>query len=143
LEDGTITCDFYYLPGQYDVHPALGSTVFLLDPEGVKRHRLAVSGQSDPARGDDSDSASQRGGKLPLKPDSWNSLTVAVRGDVVALTLNDRVIFEGPIASIGPRYFGLFHYAGDTQVRVRNIIYRGDWPTTLPTLQDQELANQP
>ena len=30
------------------------------------------------------------------------------------------------------RTFGFFHYADETQVRVRNVTYHGNWPRVLP-----------
>jgi hypothetical protein len=39
------------------------------------------------------------------------------------------------------RQLGLFHYADETDVRVKNVIYRGNWPKTLPSLRDQELSS--
>ena len=40
LEDGQIAYEFYYEPGKVMVHPALDRLAFLLEPDGVKIHRL-------------------------------------------------------------------------------------------------------
>ena len=40
LEDGRIDYEFYFDPGKVMVHPALDRLAFLIEPEGVKIHRL-------------------------------------------------------------------------------------------------------
>ena len=40
LEDGEIGYEFYYDPGKAMVHPGLDRLAFLLEPDGVKVHRL-------------------------------------------------------------------------------------------------------
>ncbi len=39
------------------------------------------------------------------------------------------------------RQFGLFRYSNKTECRVRKLVYRGDWPKTLPSIDEQELAS--
>src|SRR5690606_12049058 len=39
------------------------------------------------------------------------------------------------------RTFGLFHYTDQTEARVRNLRWRGQWPRELPPLAEQELAD--
>ncbi|HEX4416127.1 MAG TPA: DUF1583 domain-containing protein, partial [Lacipirellulaceae bacterium] len=40
LEDGTIEYEFFFTPGEQEVHPALGRHAFLIRPNGVKLHTL-------------------------------------------------------------------------------------------------------
>jgi hypothetical protein len=127
------------------VHPTLGRAAFLLDPDGVKLHWL-TSAQYE-RTGLTPDNATiekdcRRGGKLPLKPDAWNSLKMSITANTLSLTLNDTLIYERKIETEKSRHFGLFHYAGDEQVRVRNVLYQGNWPRTLPPLAEQELAGE-
>ena len=61
-------------------------------------------------------------------------------GDTVKLMLNDVDVYECPVASTNQRQFGLFHYADETDVRVKDVIYRGNWPKTLPSLKEQEFS---
>ena len=53
-------------------------------------------------------------------------------GDKVTLELNGQAIYERTLEPTNQRYFGLFHYADETQVRVRNVSYQGRWPRRLP-----------
>jgi tetratricopeptide (TPR) repeat protein len=136
LEDGRITYEFYHDPGKVMVHPALGRTAFLLEPDGVKVHWLTDgayerSGLSSDNTADEADS--RRGaGSIPLRPKAWNRLELTVTGDRLALRLNDQPIEERAIESVNQRSFGLFHYADATAVRVRNVTYEGRWPRSLP-----------
>ena len=40
LEDGEIDYEFFHEPGKAMVHPALGRLAFLIEPDGVKVHRI-------------------------------------------------------------------------------------------------------
>src|SRR5262249_24471871 len=113
---------------------------FLLDPGGVKVHWLTdaqhdrtglapdnVTIEKDPRKGPE---------KLPLKPDAWNALKLALKGDTVTLTLNDTVIYERPLQRTNGRISGLFHSADASEVRVRNVVFKGDWPKSLPAAQE-------
>jgi hypothetical protein len=141
--------------GQSLVHPALDRMVCLIEPDGVKIHWLTdgrfdrtglVPGNAevagalrDPAAAARSDAAT----KLALKDFDWNAIKFAVKGDTLTITLNGQPVFSHPIEPTNLRHFGLFHYANESSVRVRNIRYRGDWPKVLPPVDQQELAAGP
>lgn len=147
LEDGEIAYDFFHVPGQTHVHPALGRAAFLLEPEGVTLHWLTDAQHERTGLAPDNatvEKACRRGpDKLPLKSGDWNRLALAVKGETLTLTLNGTVIYERPVEPENQRQFGLFRYGGLTDVRVKNVTYRGDWPKTLPTLKEQELNPGP
>ena len=145
LEDGTIEYEFYYQPGQADVHPALDRLAFMLEPAGVRVH-WATDGKYDRTGADPmnrfTEAANRRGPEqLPLKPMDWNRLRLTLRGDEVSLELNGQLIYQRVLEATNQRTFGLFHYADQTESRVRNIVWRGDWPRELPSLSEQELAD--
>jgi hypothetical protein len=77
---------------------------------------------------------------LPLKERDWNRVALKLVGDVVSLTLNDQLIYERPLEATNQRTFGFFHYADETELRVRDVNYSGQWPRTLPPVNQQELA---
>jgi hypothetical protein len=76
-----------------------------------------------------------------LKDRDWNLVKLALRGDVVSLSLNGVEIYERPLEATNQRIFGLFHYSSETEVHVRKVMYRGNWPRTLSPLAEQELAS--
>jgi hypothetical protein len=134
-----------FVAGQTLVHPALDRLVCLIEPDGVKVHWLTdgrwdrtglLPGNStaEPGRGPQ---------KLTLKSRDWNAVNLAVEGDTLTISLNGELVFTRPIESTNLRHFGLFHYVNESSVRVRNVRYRGDWPKTLPTVEQQELAVGP
>ena len=144
LEDGTIDYDFYYVPGETHTHPAIDRLAFLLDPEGVRIHWV-TDGADDrselsPANVFDEPENRRGPNQLPLKAGDWNHLQIRLSGDTVTLTLNDEVVYERPLESSNQRTFGLFHFTDETQARVRNIVWKGDWARQLPPLVEQELA---
>ena len=147
LEDGEITYDFFYTanPAQAQhVHPALGRMVMVLNPAGVKIHWLtdAHFERGGLAQDNSFDEPEHRRGpeKLPLRSNTWNKVALRLKGDVVSLSLNDQQVFERPVDASNSRSFGLFHTAGETRVRVKNVVYKGSWPKSLPPVSEQELA---
>ena len=144
LEDGEMTYEFFYVPQQTVVHPALGRLAMLLTPEGIKNHWLTdaqfdrggllpdnVSVEPESRRGPDA---------LPLKINDWNQVSLAIKGDQLTLGLNGETVYSRPIEATNQRTFGLFRYAGDSEARVKNVIYKGNWPRTLPSLKEQEMS---
>ncbi len=171
LEDGEISYEFFYDPetkittdqagervfsgnavpvrqtarGQTIAHPALDRMVCLIEPDGVKIHWL-TDGRFDrtglqpnnitfePKRGPN---------KLPLRIREWNAVRFMTKGDELSIELNGQLVFTRPIDPTNLRHFGLFHYANESSLRVRQVRYRGDWPKTLPPVEQQELATGP
>ncbi|MFO0953373.1 MAG: DUF1583 domain-containing protein [Isosphaeraceae bacterium] len=135
-EDGEITYEFYYEPGKSLTHPALDRLAFLLDPEGVKVHWLTDSPYERTGLTPDNaqvEAEIRRGpASLPLKAKAWNTVTLSTTGETVKLTLNGTAIAERKIEPTNQRIFGLFHYADETEARVRNVVYRGQWGKTIP-----------
>ena len=144
LEDGVIEYEFYFQEGASQAHPAIGRLAFLLDRRGVREHWITddkydVSGL-DSLNVTDQQSNRRGPAELPLVPDDWNRLQLALVGDKVHLTLNGQKVYERELEPTNPRTFGLFHYADQSEARVRGLTWKGDWPRELPPIKEQELA---
>lgn len=143
-ENGTIEYEFFYQPGQSLVHPALDRLSLILNSTSVDVHWITDGRHDTTSLGPDNLSAEpqhqKHAGALPFKPNAWNSLSLTVRGKTVDVTLNGTLVFSRELEPTNLRTFGLFHYADQTAVRVRNLRWRGDWPKTLPEPLKQELA---
>ncbi len=135
-EDGEITYEFFHEPGKAIVHPSLDRLAFLLDPEGVKLHRITDGKHDrtglDPGNATDEPSSRRGPARLPLKPGEWNRMALAIRGDEVTLTLNGQVVFARQLEASNRRDFGFFYFADESEARVRDVVYKGEWPRTLP-----------
>jgi tetratricopeptide (TPR) repeat protein len=129
-EDGEISYEFFHEPGKADVAPALDRLAFLVEPDGIKLHRITDAPFD--RTGLKIEDARETPAKLDIKPGAWNRMTLAVVGDKVSLRLNDGVIFERTIEPTNQRTFGLFHFADEGEARVRNLTYRGNWPKQKP-----------
>ncbi len=68
-------------------------------------------------------------------------MRLTLTGDRLELVLNDQPIYRDAVDPANQRTFGLFHWGDRTEARVRNIVWRGDWPKTLPPVAEQELAS--
>lgn len=140
LEDGDLEYEFFYEPGRTAVHPALDRLAFLLAPDGVRLHSLTDGQYERTALGPDNSSPLAGSHKVPLKANAWNSVRVSLRENTVQLFINNEEVATHPLDSLNDRTFGLFRYSDATAVKVRNVVYRGNWPITVPRVSDQELA---
>jgi hypothetical protein len=142
-EDSTVSYEFYYEPGRSLVHPALDRLALVLDPAGVKVHRI-TDGRFERTGIDPGNLAAdvehRRGpAALPLREKSWNRVELTLKGNTLALRLNGELVHERPIESTNQRGFGFLHYADQTEARVRDVTYRGNWPKSPPA----ELMGRP
>ena len=144
LEDGEIRYEFFYDPGRVEVFPAIDRAVFVLHPEGVQLHWLTDGGWDRTEITPDNQSALPDGGalteQLPLQENEWNQVRLSIEGDLATLTLNDQAVARYALSPDNQRLFGLFRYSSETTARVRKVVYRGDWATELPSVDEQELA---
>lgn len=145
MEDGTLEYDFYYKAGHAGVHPALDRLALLLEPSGVQLHSITDRRYEfrdiDPGNTHGVSLNGPAAGSLPLKEDAWNRLALTLEGNAVQLSLNGQSVYEAMLGAANLRTFGLFHFSGQTSARVRNVVWRGDWPKSLPEISDQELAS--
>jgi hypothetical protein len=133
--------DFFHDAGKTEIHPALDRVAFMLTHDGVKLHYL-TDGAYDRS-GLAADNLAPLAGsaaKLSLKEKDWNKLHLKLPGDMVTLSLNGQKVAEHKLEPTNQRLFGLFRYSDSTSARVRNVVYRGNWPTILPKMEDQQLA---
>jgi len=144
-EDGIIDYEFYYKKGEACVHPAFDRVAFLLDPAGVKIHwitdRRYERFARDPANVAEEPENRVGPAKLPLLENAWNRLKIDVTDNTVQLALNGQAIYQRELEASNQRTFGFFHYADRTEAKVRNVVWRGEWPKQLPGIENQDLAD--
>jgi hypothetical protein len=145
LEDGVIEFEAFYVPGEFEVHPAVGRSAFLVRAGGVSRHVLTDAEWELTGLAPDNESPIEGAAQaVPLNENDWNLYRISLAGDVATITVNGteaarHTLHEPP----NERFFGLFRWSDKTRSRVRKLVYRGDWPKELPALADQELAYPP
>jgi len=145
-EDGTIEYEFFYRKGEACVHPALDRMAFLLESDGVKIHwitdRRYERFARDPANVSEEPENRVGPAELTLLEDGdWNRVKLDVAGDTVRLSLNGQAIYRRELEASNQRTFGLFHYADRTEAKIRNVVWRGDWPKQMPGIENQDLVD--
>jgi len=139
LEDGEF--EFEMLADEKEkklCHVALGRTAMLLKEDGIWRHKI-YGGEDLEEEVADERIAGSKGVKL--KNGDWNRVLIRLTGDEATLAVNDQEVAVLPITEIASQRFpGLFRFSDQSNAQVRNIKYRGKWPISLPTLEQQELA---
>ncbi|MEQ9408942.1 MAG: DUF1583 domain-containing protein [Fuerstiella sp.] len=144
LEDGTIEYEFYYREGQLTAHPAIDRLCLLMTKQGVRVHWLTDGAfdRTGISPDNQTDEPENRRGpsQLPLRPDAWNRVTVSLTGNRLSLMLNRELVYERDLDPHNQRRFGIFHFADRSEVRVRNMVWSGDWPRELPLVTAQPLA---
>ncbi len=145
LQNGeTITYEFWYEPGRFAAHPALGRLAFLLDPTGVQLHWMTAGQQEWTGLAENNtvfEPLNRRGPRRPpLKPGEWNAVQVSLADDTLTLQLNDTTVYARKLEPENTRRFSLFHDASRQTLRVRNVVLRGDWPERLTAEQLADLT---
>ena len=124
-------------------HPAVGTQAFVIRPEGIMRHEVTAGEFEQRELSPDNlsplDSRAINVKAPPLKRGEWNHVMIAREGDVATLTLNGTRVASLPVPAVC--HFGLFHFSDRSEARVRNVQMRGRWPTELPALPEQSLAD--
>ena len=148
-EDTDLTYEFYYAKDETHVHPAIGRLAMMIHSDGVKFHWLTDPDSDRYGLKPDNEIApttvtgateTKPLAKPELKDKAWNQVQIKIEGDTVQLTLNGQLILETDLYASNQRQFGFFHFANETEVKVRNVQYKGNWPKTLPSLDQQELS---
>src|SRR5205085_2696719 len=130
---GELEYEFYYDPGRATVAPALGRTAFLLTPDGVAPRRVGegkFGGRGDAAAEPPASPTRRWPSDAPLRARAWNHVLLAVAGNRLTLAVNGAEVYRAELED-GPRVFGLFHFAGETEARARHVRLRGQWPRQL------------
>jgi hypothetical protein len=141
LEDGELEYEFFQEAGKTEIHPALDRVAFMLTPGGVELHYLTDGAYDRSGLAADNLAALPgSAATLSLKEKDWNKLHLKLAGDLMTLSLNGKKVAEHKLEPTNQRLFGLFRYSDATAARVRNVVYRGNWPTMLPSIDDQQLA---
>ncbi|EMI20110.1 TolB protein [Rhodopirellula maiorica SM1] len=145
-EAASIRYQFYHSEGETTVHPAFDRIAFLLEQDAVAVHRI-TDGRYDETFSNKvnrkvvSEHQRTAPGDL-LRNNEWNAMEVIVGGETIELKLNGESIYVGPLNANSDRTFGLFYFADQSSARVKEVVLRGDWPSQLPTLDRQPLADQ-
>lgn len=144
LEDGLIEYEFLYSPNQTMAFPCVGGIAFLISESDVKQHRV-TDGIYDrsPLRPDNvvTPQPTQRLQSPSLKPGQWNRMTLRFKANTLTLNLNGQDIYETELdAPPLRRHFGLFHFADQTSLLVRNATWQGTWPKAIPPIDQQTLV---
>ncbi|MEM6980117.1 MAG: DUF1583 domain-containing protein, partial [Planctomycetota bacterium] len=145
IEDGSIEYEFWYEPNAFDAAPCVAGLAYRLTPRGVLEHRV-THGRYDrsPLRPDNvmPGRLSKQLSKPELDPGHWNRVTLSLVGSTLTISLNDQDVFQTDVdVPANERHFGLFHFADQSSLRVRNARWTGDWPKDTPSLDEQSLVS--
>ncbi|QDT08704.1 DUF1583 domain-containing protein [Planctomycetes bacterium K23_9] len=158
VEDGTIEYDFFYhaptqhsaqhteRPAQQFVHPALGRSVFLLTDDQIKFHQL-TDGLHDqtslrPDNSGDFPPGTWTADSVALNQNAWNHVALSIAGTQLVIRVNQEVVLKQPLSDFNSRLFGLFRFADQSSVKVKNVKWTGDWPGQVEIAQDRSLTPQ-
>jgi hypothetical protein len=142
LEDGEIEFEWFWVPGKQEVHPAVGRSAILIRPDGARLHTLTEAPYEtrDLAPGNEV-AIPGAAPKIDLRPNDWNQVRIALTGNQLSVFVNGNEVAVHQVSErANERFFGLFRYSDSFQCRVRKLVYRGQWPKSLPDVRDQELA---
>ncbi len=141
-ENSEVQYEFYYQPGKSEVHPAIDRLVFMLRPEGPRLHRLTAGAYERTGLAPENESPLAGSTPIPLKSNDWNAARLTLAGSAITIEINGQTVARRELDPGNLRTLGWFHFSDSAEARLRNIVYRGQWPTELPAVERQELASQ-
>ena len=140
-----IEYDFFLDASTGPTHPTLGTTAFIIQPEGIMLHEVTDSEYDQTELPPDNLSVptgeSLGRVSVPLKSNAWNRLRLERDGELAKLSLNGKDVLHHHMGKSAHLPFGLFYFADRTQAQVRDVVLHGGWPTELPSLPEQTLAD--
>jgi len=144
LEDGEIEFESFWVPGEQEVHPSVGRSAILIQPDGAKLHILTdAQYETRDLAPDNVSPVPGAADKIDLKANDWNQIRLVLKGDQLTVFVNGSQVATHEVSEPATeRFFGLFRYADKDNCRVRKVMYRGNWPRTLPPITEQFLATQ-
>ncbi len=130
-EDGVLDYEFFYEPLKAIVHPALDRLVLQLHPDGVQVHWVTDGkwqrDEIEPNNTSEDQLQPNASSPVKLVPNAWNHVQLSLKGDIVQLGLNGTISCQIALKPTNSRQFGLFHFADQSSVRVRNLRWTADW----------------
>lgn len=140
LDGEQIKYEFFYKKDSIVAHPAIGRSAFLLTDDGIRLHWMNAANYQGQGTGlsvledeNEFDVPEYRKGpaKLPLLNDDWNNVIVQRIDGEISLQINGTEVYRYPLDVEDLANFGFFRDRTKEEVRVRNIVLSGDWPTEL------------
>ena len=142
IEDGVIEYEYWYEPGAVDAAPVIGKQALMISPSGVGVHHVTDGRFERSQLRPDNLTSLSSDVRPALREAAWNAVRISLHGDELALSVNGMQVQNLALSMpTVDRYFGLFHYADLTSLRVRNLRWSGDWPKSVPERKDQELVD--
>ena len=137
--------EFYFDASTGPTHPTLGTTAFIIQPDGIMLHEMTDAGYDQTERPPDNHylpaGKDLRRLAVPLRSDAWNRVRLELDGELAKLSLNGKDVLDYHMGKSAHLPFGLFYFADRTQAKVRDVVMHGGWPTELPSLPEQSLAD--
>ena len=136
LEDGEFEFEMFVDEKQKKMcHVSIGRTALLLKSDGVWRHEM------DKGRDVPEDEKIEGSKTVDLKDGDWNQVLLRLVGDKATLLVNDAEVATIDVVDAKAlRFPGLFRFSDQSNAQVRGVKLRGNWPTSLPAVDQQELA---
>ena len=127
LRDGDkLHYEFFHQAGKFEAAPTIGRIAYLFGSEGITRHWL-TDGKYDVFNVAPDNGILEKK-KLTLKEDDWNVVEMSLSGDQLKISLNGKPAVTEKLKDSDSRFFGFYHDAGRTSLRVRNAKLTGNWP---------------
>ena len=138
LEDGEFEFEMFADAKKKNLcHVSIGRVALLLKEDGVWRHEI-VAGRDENGVADKKIDGSEA---MELKDGDWNQILLRLAGDKATLLVNDAEVATIDVVDAKElRFPGLFRYVDQSNAQIRNVKLRGSWPTSLPSVDQQELA---
>ena len=135
-EGESIEYEFFHQPETQNASPSIGRIAYLIRDGKISLKWIAVNNNPIKPEAESSnigeDPASEVLATIKLESNAWNRVQVRIEGGKVVLSIAGTDVYRRPLEKDSVARFGFYCDPQKDQVRIRNVVLKGDWPTELP-----------
>jgi hypothetical protein len=136
-EGEQIEYEFFHQPDVHNASPSVGRIAYLIRDGKIALRWISTGAEArESSRESNSlgdDPAAEVLAQVKLEANSWNRVQMRLEGGKVVLSIAGTDVYRRPLEKDTVARFGFFCDPTKDQVRIRNVLLKGDWPTELPS----------
>ena len=135
-EGESVEYEFFHQPESQNASPSIGRIAYLIRDGKISLKWIAVNNNTRKPEAESSnigeDPAAEVLAPVKLETNAWNRAQVRIEGGKVVLSIAGTDVYRRPLENDSVARFGFYCDPQKDQVRIRNVVLKGDWPTELP-----------
>jgi hypothetical protein len=128
--------EFFHQPGVQNASPSVGRIAYMIRDGKISLRWISITEARKPNTESNNfgdDPAAEVLAPIMLEVNAWNRAQLRIEGGKVVLSVAGTDVYRRPLEKDTVARFGFYCDPTKDQVRVRNVVLKGDWPSEVPT----------